>query len=749
MIAATKIYEFDDFRVDTLQRRLSRAGEVVPLTSKAFDLLLVLMQSAGRDVSKNDLLESVWPGQILEESNLAVNISAIRRALGETAAQPRFIVTIPGYGYRFVANLREAGSPLMGVVIERETFAKVSLEQQIEGASPLPAAAPQVALRSGSARLASPAGLRGVLIALALLFVIAGGVGAVTWWRYARATNRNTRFSSLAYKQLTNNGIVYNAALSPDGKLFAFVMVQKEKESLRVGQTNSTEQIELRPAAEISYSGLTFSHNGSSLFYTFADRNAEKFDLYKIPTLGGVPSKLRENVGTFFAISPDEKQIAFVHENAAQGTLSIMYSQLDGSNETSLATMTTTRLLSRRSLAWSSDGSMISFGATDGTNESRLQLYATRLSTHETFALSNSQWRVIDATSWLKDGSGLTIIAQGTKPGDTTQLWYVPYPAGTASKITTDLATYNVGLGVSDDARSFLLVRLQQVNHIWVTPADDLGKGRQITFGTIGSGDGLLGMDWTADDRLVYGSFNGAGHSIWMTDSDGANPKQVTAPDHEDQMPSVTRDGRTIVFQSNRSGGNEIWRFDLDGSNATQLTNCGKNFLPSVSPDGQWVVYASNCEGNGSLWRVPLAGGEPQRIASDAFSWPSVSPDGKSVACALNLGPVRGRLATIPIDGSQPPRFFDTAPLANLRLGIRWTNDGKSIVYRDQRVGLWRQSIDGGPPVRVQGLPAEKIYGFGWSRDNKLFAYTLGAEIRDVVLVSTTNNNLDSFSASH
>src|SRR6185436_12329358 len=130
MIAATKIYEFEEFRVDTIQRRVTRAGQAVSLHSKAFDLLLVLMRSAGRDLSKDELLEAVWPGQILEESNLAVNISAVRRALGETAAQTRFVVTIPGHGYRFVANVREAPSKVLGLVIERETFARVSVEEE-------------------------------------------------------------------------------------------------------------------------------------------------------------------------------------------------------------------------------------------------------------------------------------------------------------------------------------------------------------------------------------------------------------------------------------------------------------------------------------------------------------------------------------------------------------------------------------------------------------------------------------------
>ena len=134
------------------------------------------------------------------------------------------------------------------------------------------------------------------------------------------------------------------------------------------------------------------------------------------------------------------------------------------------------------------------------------------------------------------------------------------------------------------------------------------------------------------------------------------------------------------------------------------------------------------------MWRVPFDGGQPQRLTDQAFSWPSVSPDGKWIACGIAT-PVKFQLATVPIDGGKPT-FFESAPLANIRLGIRWAADGKSVVYRDQRVGLWRQKLDGSAPTRIQGLPPEKIYGFAWSRDNKLFAYALGTEIRDVVLVT-------------
>src|SRR5215471_20694832 len=111
------VFEFDEFRIDMRKRQLTRAGEVVPLYSKAFDLLVALIQNGGRDLTKEELFERVWPGQILEDANLTVTMSAVRKALGERAATPRYIVTIPGHGYRFVGELNRSD----GLLIETET----------------------------------------------------------------------------------------------------------------------------------------------------------------------------------------------------------------------------------------------------------------------------------------------------------------------------------------------------------------------------------------------------------------------------------------------------------------------------------------------------------------------------------------------------------------------------------------------------------------------------------------------------
>jgi len=105
---AKHFYEFGPFLLDASRRRLLRGGEVVPLTPKAFDTLLALVEQSGRVVEKDDLMERVWPGVAVEENNLTQNVSALRKALGERREEPQYIATVPGLGYRFIASVSES-----------------------------------------------------------------------------------------------------------------------------------------------------------------------------------------------------------------------------------------------------------------------------------------------------------------------------------------------------------------------------------------------------------------------------------------------------------------------------------------------------------------------------------------------------------------------------------------------------------------------------------------------------------------
>ena len=111
-------YEFGRFRVKSDERVLRRGEDLVPLTPKAFDILLTLLENDGRIVNKDDLMKKVWPNTFVEEGNLTQNVSLLRKALGESANGPQFIETVPRRGYRFVAPVNRVAENGQDHVIE-------------------------------------------------------------------------------------------------------------------------------------------------------------------------------------------------------------------------------------------------------------------------------------------------------------------------------------------------------------------------------------------------------------------------------------------------------------------------------------------------------------------------------------------------------------------------------------------------------------------------------------------------------
>ena len=103
------IYEFGEFRLNLAQQTLTRNGEPLTITPRAYDLLLFLVQNRGRVLGKDELMKGVWRESFVEESNLSQNIFVLRKILGEDHNGNRFIQTIPRRGYKFVAPVRELG----------------------------------------------------------------------------------------------------------------------------------------------------------------------------------------------------------------------------------------------------------------------------------------------------------------------------------------------------------------------------------------------------------------------------------------------------------------------------------------------------------------------------------------------------------------------------------------------------------------------------------------------------------------
>src|SRR5437016_14147817 len=106
-LAINHFHRFGEFTVDGDQKVLLRNDSPLPLAPKVFDTLLILLDSRGRIVEKEELMKRLWPDSFVEESNLTFNIQQLRKALGDNARQPRFIETVARRGYRFIAEVKQ------------------------------------------------------------------------------------------------------------------------------------------------------------------------------------------------------------------------------------------------------------------------------------------------------------------------------------------------------------------------------------------------------------------------------------------------------------------------------------------------------------------------------------------------------------------------------------------------------------------------------------------------------------------
>lgn len=121
-------YDFESFRLNTLKRQLLRGGNVVPLTSKAFTTLLILVSRRGEVVTKEELMNTLWFDTAVEENNLTQQISTLRKRLGENKDEPRFIVTIPGQGYSFIAPVKRIFYGEKDFVLEEITQSSITID---------------------------------------------------------------------------------------------------------------------------------------------------------------------------------------------------------------------------------------------------------------------------------------------------------------------------------------------------------------------------------------------------------------------------------------------------------------------------------------------------------------------------------------------------------------------------------------------------------------------------------------------
>jgi Tol biopolymer transport system component/DNA-binding winged helix-turn-helix (wHTH) protein len=718
-----RFYDFGPFRVDASERVLLREGQPVMLSPKLFDTLLALVERSGHIVEKAELMETVWPGTFVEESNLSSSVSLLRKTLGSTADGKSYIETVPRRGYRFAGAVEVMGEST-DLIVGRRTRVHVVTHEEEETST----AVSETERPKSTHYLGNPARWkkRSVIVGLSTLVIALAGVSlGLRYFGTKSATKGFDPFSKLKMARLTTTGRANDAAISPDGKFVVHVVENAGEQSLWLRHIPTGSDQEIVPSNNDGFLGLTFSPDGNRIYFSRSG------SLFEVPVLGGSAKKLLMNIDTAVTFSPDGRRMAFMRGVPSQRERLLIIANADGTQE---------QVLARHKLedafliapAWSPNGETIVFPVRSSSPDAPYgNLTEVRLKDGVEKQITSQQWSAMGSSCWLRDGTGLVVIA--AEQESNSQLWFVSYPSGKVRRVTNDLNDY-LNVSLNSDSSSLVTVQVERVSDIWIVPDGDNSRSSRITTSRV-AGPG--GVSWTPDGRIVHASFGSGYQEIWIMNKDGTQNRQLTFDSSRNSVPTVSRDGRYIVYVSYRMGTRNIWRMDIDGGNKKQLTHGSNDVSPQFSPDNQWVIYSSAEIKHPTLWKVPIDGGNAVQLTKYDSNLLAISPKDGQIAYAYDEPEtLKRRVAIIPFTGGSPTKVFDfPSPFGQI---IRWATDGRALTYigNPLRANIFSQPLDGSPPKQITDFKSDRIFIYDWSRDGKNLAVARGSRTSDVVLIT-------------
>jgi Tol biopolymer transport system component/predicted Ser/Thr protein kinase len=561
---------------------------------------------------------------------------------------------------------------------------------------------------------------------LAIVAVVAIGIALVQFMGRGTAEGPaapQAALQSMEITRLTATGHSREATISPDGRYVAYVVDEAGEPSLWVTQVATGSKVLIVPPADVGLWDPIFSPDGDFIYYCRYEEPGPKPSLYRVPTLGGGPRKILDDIDGRVSFSPDGRR--FVFNRSMPENEMLVVANVDGTEQKVIATRDVPERYDDPT--WSPDGAIIAASLITFAGGPKATVVAVPAQGGDERGITDRTWFGVGEIAWLPDGSGL--IINGASPSS-TQLWEIEYPGGAARRVTNDLNSYH-GVGLTADGTTLVTQLNESSFNLWTLSMEDGAQPVRITSHmseNIGNG-----LDWSPDGRIVHASSVGNNWDIWAVDADGSNPTQLTSNQELNGWPKVTADGKYVIFLSNRAGTVNVFRADLDGGNPLQLTRGTLDVQPAVTPDSRWVVYLQ--PDTGKLYKVSIDGGEPVVIRDKRGGAPAISPDGKLIAVPTYYEDrQRWILDVVPFDGGEPLHSFDRENMGD----FTWAPDGKAITFTRTEGGVenvWRLPLDGGEPSQLTHFDADFIQAYAWSQDGKRLALSRGRTSQDIVLL--------------
>ena len=554
--------------------------------------------------------------------------------------------------------------------------------------------------------------------------------------------------SSIQISRLTATGKVIQAAISPDGRLTAYVISDQNQQTLAVRDMASGQSLTIVPARRAAYWGLAFTPDSASIAFGVKDAVDQAGAIYRVSTVGGPPRKIVEDIDSAPAFSPDGKRMAFLRAGfPSRQESALMIAGADGSGVRALAKVRAPEFFVPIFFAgpsWSPDGKTIAT-AVSGRQMARGTEYFTPeiartariagvdAATGAMETIAAHDWAIVAQVAWMPDGKGLMAIAMGASARN-YQVWSVSYPGGAAQPVTHDLYDYRT-VSLSADGKALVTVASQISAAVWVVR--DGTHPRRVNASRV---EGLYGAVALPDGRLVTTSIETGKLDLFVMNGDGSGRTRLTRDEYSNRSPAVTPDGKWIVYLSMTPKGAEICRINVDGTDRRVLAKTAiATAALDVSPDGRSVVYedvAAGGTGFAGVSRVSIDGGPSTRLGNENLAIPVFSPDGSTIAGLLGDMYGKAFLATMPAAGGPATRIAEWA--ATGYSSARWTSDGSALVINTvegDHSNLWLVPLDGSPRRRLTSFDEHVVFTFA-PFDGNGWILSRGDLSRDAVLIT-------------
>jgi Tol biopolymer transport system component/DNA-binding winged helix-turn-helix (wHTH) protein len=745
------LYQFKDFRLDTKEKILMRDNESVSLTPKMFEMLSVLVENHGKLIQKEELMKKIWADSFVEESNLTFNIRQLRKVLGDDAQNPTYIKTVPRHGYRFIAPVVEITEEQSAETTENLPAELVTEDSIAEQLSPqtveqTPDESKQKVyftfFKKSDAPLASKS-LRSALPVAALLIVFITLIAAASWvWRKYPSSNAiNAPILATDYKseQLTNAGGVFEAVISPDGRMMAYASAIGDQTGIWLRQFETGENSQILPNTADAYYGLAFSKDSRELYFSRGPKSdeARQTSIYKMSVFGGIPKETVSGIQGLFSLSPDNRQISFVRcARQDEDFCSLFVADIDGQNERKL--LTKPRPIRIVDNQFAPDGKSIAAAVGQSrSSSSEFGLIEVDVETGAERNITEHKFSVIKYLHWLPDKSGILLTAF-EPPNNSVKIFQVSNENGEYQVLTKDAVNYD-GISLDNAARKMVATQITANFRLWTAPISEPNNAKPISQAAQPMYYGQSGFVFAPNEKIVYASAADSNQHIWIMNADGTDQRQLTSGQGANWQPRLSPDQNYILFASNRAGSSQIWRMNTDGSNQMPVSDAAGIRPIFVSSDGNTIYY--EVPHDSTLGKMSV--GKDGKISSSIISnermfQPEINTAENTVVYFSRQANRRFEIALMSLADGKIIKSFPLADEKALPIKIVWSPDGKSLFYLISDVKenkVWQLQIETGKTEQFANLGDDEISDFAIAPNGKSFAYIRGKEFHDAFLI--------------